>query len=86
MAKAGSNQPHSPAFDVEAYAAALVEAAPPLSQEQLDALGQIIRSVTSAAKPASPEQPRRPRDRQLALPYDQCHGVRRSHNPTASHH
>src|SRR5690242_6043371 len=73
MAKLADRQPQASTVDIEAYAAVLASTAPPLTPDQLDALGQIIRSVPSVPKspPTKPGRVGRRKHRQLELPYDQ---------------
>ncbi len=70
MSAGAAGRPRAPATDVTTYAQELAAAAPPLTTDQLDALGRIVRSVPSTSPP-KPAQARRRKARQLHLPYDQ---------------
>jgi hypothetical protein len=70
MAERTSNA-RAPTVDVAAYAAALATAAPPLTADQLDALGQIIQTAVPPPKEPLKRVRQRPKQAtQLKLPYN----------------
>ena len=73
MSTGAVGRPHPPTADIATYAQQLATAAPPLTAEQLDALGQIMRSTPTVAGPPHPKSARTKRSKhwQLQLPYDQ---------------